>query len=98
VNGDDLLTADEVAEALGVEVAWVEARAFRLPAEVTLRDRSMRVRRRDLPAWHEAAAAERVERRPAARSAPERLTPSEVEALQRARATAARYGEPSRHQ
>jgi hypothetical protein len=63
VNGDDLLTAAEAAKALGISVERLESLKWRLPCEITLGDRSVRVRRRDLPAWREALGLEAIERR-----------------------------------
>jgi hypothetical protein len=40
VNGDDLLSAAEAAEALGISVERLESLKWRLPCEISLRDRT----------------------------------------------------------
>jgi hypothetical protein len=93
VNGDDVLSAAEAAELLGVDEEWINARKYRGPCSMRLRDRSVTIIRRDLARWVEMVAAERVERR----DAPV-LSPDQAEFLQRSKAAAANYGDPSRWQ
>jgi hypothetical protein len=93
VSGDDLLPMEEAAELLGVSVDAIAARRYSLPCEYKLRDRSVSIRRRDLPAWRAALEAERVERR-----TPPEPTLEQRDAMQRMRLTAARFGVPSRWQ
>jgi hypothetical protein len=92
VNGDDLLSAAEAAEALGISVERLESLKWRLPCEISLRDRSVRIRRRDLAALSEALGLEAIERRPAVPTA------EQVDVMGRMRSAAARFGEPSRWQ
>jgi hypothetical protein len=93
VNGDDVLSAAEAAEPLGVDEDWINARKFRGPCSMRLRDRAVTILRRDLPRWAEMVKAESIERR----EAPS-LSPDQVRFLQRAKASAARLGDPSRWQ
>jgi hypothetical protein len=56
-------------------------------------DRRVTIIRRDLPRWAEMVAAERMERR----EQPS-LSPDQAEFMQRAKAAAARLGNPNRWQ
>jgi hypothetical protein len=56
VNGDDLLSATEAARLLGISVERLESLKWRLPCEISLKNREVKVRRRDLAAWSEALA------------------------------------------
>ncbi|MDP9227013.1 MAG: helix-turn-helix domain-containing protein [Actinomycetota bacterium] len=93
MNSDDLLSAEEAAELLGCSVDAINARRWRLPCEVKLKDRSVQIRRRDLVAWREALDAERVERREAPQP-----TREQREVMGRMSAAQRQYGEPSRFQ
>ena len=87
MSGEDLLTLAQVSRALNVSEDWLEGQRFRLPCEVTLRDGSIKVRRRDLAEWARAA-------RPKELREPERPTHAQLELMRRASAAAARHGEP----
>jgi hypothetical protein len=93
VNGDDLLSAAEAAKLLGISVERLESLKWRLPCEVSLRDRSVRVRRRDLAAWSEALGLEAIERRK-----PPVPTAEQVDIMRRYRGAAREFGQPSEHQ
>ena len=58
MNGDDVLSAAEAAELLGVDEEWINARKYRGPCSMRLRDRSVTIIRRDLARWAEMVAAE----------------------------------------
>jgi hypothetical protein len=93
VNGDDLLTAAQAARALGISVERLESLKWSLPCEVSLKNREVKVRRRDLPQWSEALGLAEIERRKV--PVP---TPDDIDVMQRIRRTAARFGALSRWQ
>ena len=90
MQGNDVLSASEAAETLGVDEEWINARKYRGPCSMRLRDRAVTILRRDLPRWAEMRDAERVERREPS------LSPDQAEFMQRAKASAARLGDSSR--
>lgn len=93
MNGDDLLTAAEAARALGISVERLESLKWTLPCEIALKNREVKVRRRDLPVWSEALGLAAIERRKV--PVP---TSEQVDLMDRMRRAAGRFGAPSRWQ